>query len=46
MDALKSIFTFMVASTLLVGGALVAGTIWAAKKIDKAGDKLQDSIHD
>ncbi|MCI1895257.1 MAG: hypothetical protein LKJ29_10580 [Lactobacillus sp.] len=46
MDALKSVFKFMVASTFLVGGVLVAGTIWAAKGIDKAGDKLQDSIHD
>ena len=45
MEAMKSIFKFMVASTLVVGGVLVAGTIFAAKGIDNAGDKLQKKLH-
>ncbi|MDK8384550.1 hypothetical protein QP862_01640 [Lacticaseibacillus rhamnosus] len=46
MDALKAAFKFMVASTLVVGGVLVAGTVFAAKGIDNAGDKLQEKLHD
>lgn len=42
---LKSIFKFMVASSLIVGGIVVAGTIFTAKSIDKAGDKLEGQIH-
>lgn len=42
---MKSLFKFMVASTLVVGGVLVAGTIFASKKIDKYGDDLQDFLH-
>ncbi len=38
---MKSLFKFMVASTLIVGGVLVAGTILTTKKIDKYGDDLQ-----
>lgn len=45
MDALKSVFKFMVASTLIVGGVLLGGTVFAAKKIDSFGDKLQGKIH-
>lgn len=45
MDFLKSIFKFMIAATLLVAGLLVGGTVFAAKKIDKAGDKLEETIH-
>ena len=45
MDALKAAFKFMVASTLIVGGVLVAGTVFAAKGIDNAGDKLQEKLH-
>lgn len=45
MDALKSLFKFMLGSTLVVGGVLVAGTIFAAKGIDKLGDKLKDELH-
>lgn len=45
MDALKSVFKFMVASTLIVGGVLLGGTVFAAKKIDSFGDKLQRKIH-
>lgn len=35
----------MVASTLIVGGVLVAGTVFSAKKIDKYGDDLQNFLH-
>lgn len=45
METAKSVFKFMLASTLIVGGVLVAGTAFAAKGIDKAGDKLQDKLH-
>ncbi|WP_127848746.1 hypothetical protein [Lacticaseibacillus hulanensis] len=45
MDAIKSIFKFMVVSTLVVGGALVAGTVMAARGIDGVGDKLQKKLH-
>lgn len=45
MEVMKSVFKFMVASTLIVGGVLVAGTTVAAKKIDKVGDKLQDKLY-
>ncbi|MEG1503966.1 MULTISPECIES: hypothetical protein [Enterococcus] len=42
---MKTLFKFMVASTLVVGGVLVAGTIFTTKKIDKYGDDLQDFLH-
>ncbi|CAH0416180.1 hypothetical protein KAR50_05600 [Periweissella fabaria] len=45
MEILKAVFKFMIASTLLVGGILVGGTIFAAKKIDSAGDKLEETLH-
>lgn len=45
MEVLQSAFKFMVANTLIVGGVLVAGTVFAAKSIDKAGDQLQDKLH-
>lgn len=45
MDALQSVFKFMIASTLIVGGVLVGGTIFAAKKVDTLGDKLQEKLH-
>ncbi|WP_164477448.1 hypothetical protein [Liquorilactobacillus capillatus] len=45
MDTLKSIFKFMLASTLVVGGLLIGGTIFAAKGIDTLGDKLRKKIH-
>ncbi|WP_152537254.1 hypothetical protein [Liquorilactobacillus sucicola] len=45
MDALKSVFKFMLASTLIVGGVLVGGTIFAAKGIDNLGEKLRKLIH-
>lgn len=46
MDALKSVFKFMFASTLIVGGVLVAGTVLAAKGIDNVGDTLREKLHD
>ena len=42
---MKSLFKFMVASTLIVGGVLVAGTILTTKKIDKYGADLQNFLH-
>lgn len=45
MKILKSIFKFMLVSTMIVGGFLVGGTVFAAKKIDETGDKLQDKIY-
>lgn len=45
MEPLKNILKFMVASTLIVGGVLVGGTVFAAKKVDSLGDKLQRKIH-
>ena len=44
-NRMKSLFKFMVASTLIVGGVLVAGTILTTKKIDKYGDDLQNFLH-
>jgi hypothetical protein len=46
MDTIKPIFKFMLVSTLIVGGVLVAGTVLAAKGIDNLGDKLQRKLHD
>ncbi|MTV82282.1 hypothetical protein [Secundilactobacillus folii] len=45
MDALQSVFKFMIASTLIVGGVLVGGTVFAAKKVNTLGDKLQKKLH-
>ncbi|WP_275979981.1 hypothetical protein [Ligilactobacillus ubinensis] len=42
---ISSILKFALASTLIVSGVLVGGTIFTAKKIDTIGDKLQDKIH-
>lgn len=42
---MKSIIKFMIASSMIVGGALVIGTIFTTKKIDQFGDKLQKRIH-
>ncbi|WP_337089610.1 hypothetical protein [Leuconostoc pseudomesenteroides] len=45
MLMLKSILKFMLASTLIVSGLIVGGTIFAAKGIDELGDDLEDKIH-
>ena len=45
MDALKAVFKFMIASTLIVGGVLIGGTVFASKKVDGIGDKLQQKLH-
>ena len=45
MEIIKGAFKVMVASTLIVGGLLVGGTVFAAKKIDQTGDKLQDKLY-
>lgn len=45
MDILKSTFKFMVASTLIVGGVLIGGTVLASKKIDEFGDELRHKLH-
>ncbi|WP_169790824.1 hypothetical protein [Companilactobacillus kimchiensis] len=45
MEIIKNVFKFMMVSTLIVGGFLVGGTVFAAKKIDQSGDKLQDKIY-
>lgn len=42
---LKSILKFMLASTLIVSGLIVGGTIFAGKGIDELGDDLEDKIH-
>ncbi|MGX7051513.1 hypothetical protein [Leuconostoc palmae] len=42
---LKGIFKFMIASTLIISGVIIGGTIFTAKGIDNLGDKLQDKIH-
>lgn len=42
---MKSVFKLMVASTLVVGGILVAGTIFTTKKIDEYGDDLENFLH-
>ena len=44
MDVLKSVFKFMIASTLIVGGVLIGGTV-LAKKVDGIGDTLQQKLH-
>ncbi|MBM7544287.1 hypothetical protein [Periweissella beninensis] len=46
MDTLKPVLKFAVASTLIISGILVAGTIFAAKKIDQLGDDLDQKIHE
>lgn len=45
METLKPILKFALASTLIVGGVLVAGTVFTAKGIDKLGDDLEEKIH-
>ncbi|WP_169790541.1 hypothetical protein [Liquorilactobacillus cacaonum] len=45
MELLKGLFKFLLAVILIVGGTLIGGTIFASKKIDDLGDKLQDKIH-
>lgn len=45
MDVLKNVFKFMIASTLIVGGILIGGTVLAAKKVDDIGDNLQQKSH-
>ena len=42
---LKSVLKYMLASTLIVSGVIVGGTIFAAKGVDNLGDKLEDKIH-
>lgn len=42
---MKSLVKFMVASTLIVSGVLVAGTILTTKKIDEYGDDLQNFLY-
>ncbi|MCI1923001.1 MAG: hypothetical protein LKJ43_00600 [Lentilactobacillus buchneri] len=45
MEALKAVFKFMIASTLIVSGVLLGGILFATKKIDIIGDKLQNKIY-
>lgn len=45
MDLLKGILKFMLISSLIVGGVLVGVTVFASKKIDNWGDKLQLLLH-
>ncbi len=33
MDALKAVFKFMIASTLIVSGVLLGGTLFATKRL-------------
>lgn len=42
---LKTVLKVLLASTLILGGIAVGGTIFAAKGIDKAGDHLGEEIH-
>ena len=44
MELFKAILKFMLISSLIVGGALVGITVFASKKIDNWGDKLQSFI--
>lgn len=46
MDVLKNVFKFMIASTLIVGGVLIGGTVLTAKKVDGIGDTLQQKLHE
>ncbi len=43
-NTLKNILKMTVACTLITGGFIVAGTVFAAKKIDESGDDLEDKI--
>ena len=45
MEIMKKIFKFIIASTLIISGLLLGGTIFATKKIDTLGDKLQQKLH-
>lgn len=42
---LKTVLKVLLASTLILGGIAVGGTIFAAKGIDKAGGRLEEEIH-
>lgn len=42
---LKTVLKVLLESTLILGGVAVGGTIFAAKGIDKAGDRLEEEIH-
>jgi len=42
---LKTVLKVLLASTLILGGIAVGGTIFVAKGIDKAGDRLEEKIH-
>ena len=42
---LKTVLKVLLASTLILGGIAVGGTIFAAKGIDKAGYRLEEEIH-
>ncbi|CAH0419467.1 hypothetical protein [Periweissella ghanensis] len=44
-NILKAIFKLVAALTLVISGIFIGGTIFTAKKIDAAGDKLQETIH-
>lgn len=44
MDMLKTFFKIVLGVTLLLGGVLIGGTIFTAKKIDSAADKLQEKF--
>ncbi|MFT8581123.1 MAG: hypothetical protein ABF743_07180 [Schleiferilactobacillus perolens] len=45
METVNSVVKIMVVGTLIVGTVLIAGTVFSAKLIDRAGDKLQQNIH-
>ncbi|GMA69063.1 hypothetical protein GCM10025879_03090 [Leuconostoc litchii] len=42
---LKSLLKAILATMLILTGLAVGGTIFAAKGIDKAGDRLEEEIH-
>lgn len=45
MNILKAVFKFFIASVLVVSGVLIGGTIFTVKKIDEAGDALEEKFH-
>lgn len=43
---LGKVMKFVVASSLIVGGVAIVGTVFAAKGIDEASNKWRDKLHD
>lgn len=43
---MEKVFKFIIVGILIVSGLLLGGTIFATKKIDTLGSKLQGKLHE